>query len=642
MARSPYCPRCLTTFPADGNVCPNLGCRSPRPPGGWPTLLGPGDILDRRYRIERVLDIGGAGATYLAIELDEHLRPAPDPACPKLAIKLLYDQRDQGSFLRRLSNEAQILQEIAHEHIVMGAGFVQRRGQAPYLITRYEPGGNLADHVARCGPLPPAVAGAILSQVLEALQVAHQQGVVHRDLKPQNVLLESIVPADTVPRVRVADFGIAKFAHGAALGSTAQGFLGTPEFAAPEQFIGASATAATDVFAAGALLHFLVTGRPWITFSRREDARQCYDQMVPALPPRLSDRFPGEDRDRIHALFGLTMAVEPEARIGVWPLLAELQNLVGRSAAEPTSPPAVMRSVLPPRPSGDARPEVPPAPMPKAKGGPQDFQFDLAPPPPPRGDLSLDDLLAPKSKRALPAELEDAGVGVRSFNPATPTIHTDVVAVHPEPLQTLDLEGVLLGKSRPEPPGEQPFDPELGRWTPHDPWHLPESLPSAAHDLLVLLGEVAIEDREVVARRIADLPPAQLALAFRSHRPGGNAAVGRGIALAILALGRAELVGTARSLLTDADPTVRMCACEALGEHGRGAVLTALQRLLVDPEPGVRVAAAIAVARCARLNNREDLGRSWLGRLGADADATVRRAAAAALGWLSDPRGRPT
>lgn len=631
MARSPYCPRCLTTFPADGIVCPNLGCRATRPQGGWPTLLGPGDILDRHYRIERVLEIGGAGATYLAIELDENLRPAPDPECPKLAIKVLYDQRDQGSFLRRLSNEAQILQEIAHEHIVMGAGFVQRRGQPPYLITRYEPGGNLADHVARVGPLPPAVAGAVVAQILEALQVAHQQGVVHRDLKPQNVLLEAQVPADVVPRVRVADFGIAKFAHGARIGATAQGFLGTPEFAAPEQFIGAAATAATDVFAAGALLYFLVTGRPWIVFSRREDARQCYDQMVPALPPRLSDRFPAEDRERLHALFGLTMTVDPEARIGIWPLLAELQNLLGRAAAEPTGAPAPSRAAQP-RPLADARPQVPPAPMPRAKGPSQDFAFDLQPPPPPRDDLSLDDLLNPKARPALPADLEDIGVSPRKAARSTPTIHSEEVAVVPERLETLDLEGVLDLKPKLEE--EAPFDLALGRWTSHDPRLLPDVMPTSAHDLLLFLGEASTEDRERIAKKLADIPPAQLALAFRAHRIGGNPSVGRGIALAILLLGRQELVGTARSLLADPDPTVRMCACEALGEHGRGAVLTALQRLLVDPEPGVRVAAAIAVARCARLNHREDLGRSWLGRLAADADATVRRAASAALGWL--------
>jgi serine/threonine protein kinase len=629
MARSPYCPRCLTTFQSDSNVCSNLGCRSPRPQGGWPSLLGPGDILDRRYRIERVLDIGGAGATYLAIEVDQQLRPTPDPECPKLAIKVLYDQRDQGSFLRRLTHEAQILQEIAHEHIVMGAGFVQRRGHAPYLLTRYESGGNLADHVGRVGALSLPVAAAVLSQVLEALQVAHQQGVVHRDLKPQNVLLESMVEADAVPRVRVADFGIAKFAHAAAVGASVQGFVGTPEFAAPEQFIGGSATAATDVFAAGALLYFLVTGRPWISFSRREDARQCYRQLSGALPLRAPEGVADGDRGRVQALLGLTMALEPEARVGVWPLLAELHDVSARipSPATPSLPPVSL-------PRAEVRPQVVPAPMPAERALEGPFSFELAPPPPP-SDLSLDDLLSPKAKRALPAELDEAVGAQRPYQPATPTIHSEVVAVHPEPLATLDLEGVLLGKPRPEPQGEQHLDAELGRWFPHDPRPLPVILPTLAHDLLLLLGEVGPAERPAIVQRLGDVSSAQLALAFRAHRPGGNPAVGRGIALAILGLGRTEFVATARALLADHDPTVRMCACEALGEHGRGAVLTALQRLLVDPEPGVRVAAAVAVARCARLNGREDLGRSWLGRLGGDADATVRRAAVAALGWLA-------
>ena len=121
--RTRYCSRCLTTFPSDAQRCPNLACRAARPAAGWGELLDEGAILDRTYRIHARLAIGGAGVTYLAGEL------GPDGTAevgPRVAIKVLYQQRDQGTYLRRLSTEAQILQGLNHPQIVECRGFVHR------------------------------------------------------------------------------------------------------------------------------------------------------------------------------------------------------------------------------------------------------------------------------------------------------------------------------------------------------------------------------------------------------------------------------------------------------------------------------------------------------------------------------------
>src|SRR5687768_1171479 len=206
MASTRYCGRCLTTFEGDPAKCPNLACAAQRPTEAWGTVLGQGDLLDRRYKVERCLAVGGAGLTYLAQEVDD----GGARIGPRVAIKVLFSARASGPFLRRLSTEAQILQELAHDHIVQLRGFVHRAGHAPYLVTRFEEGGSLASHVDRVGPLSPRVAAGVIRQVLLALDVAHQRGVVHRDLKPDNVLLAAAVPPDVVPHVRVADFGIAK------------------------------------------------------------------------------------------------------------------------------------------------------------------------------------------------------------------------------------------------------------------------------------------------------------------------------------------------------------------------------------------------------------------------------------------------
>ena len=153
-----YCSRCLTTFTGDPETCSNLGCGANRPSSGWGALLSPGDLLDRHYLVEKVLAIGGAGLTYLAREVDT----TGEPVDPLLAIKVLYTQRDTGSFLRRLANEAQILQELNHPYIVECRGFVHLQGHAPYLVTLFETGGTVADLVQGSGPLSATAACGVL------------------------------------------------------------------------------------------------------------------------------------------------------------------------------------------------------------------------------------------------------------------------------------------------------------------------------------------------------------------------------------------------------------------------------------------------------------------------------------------------
>jgi serine/threonine protein kinase len=307
-----YCGRCLSTFESDPTACPNLGCGSKRPAEGWGVVLGEGDVLDRRYRVERCLAVGGAGLTYLAQELTD----SGEPAGPRLAVKVLYNARASGPFLRRLSTEAQILQDLAHDNIVELRGFVHRAGSEPYLVTRFEEGGSLAHHLDRVGPLAPRVAAGVLRQVLLGLDVAHQRGVVHRDLKPDNVLLAQPVPGDVIPHVRVADFGIAKISSGGVGDRLTRtgAFVGTPEFAAPEQFEGQNPSAATDVFAVGGLFIFLLTGRPPFVFSHRDDIATSYEELLQQVPPKLQLAADHSTQTLLQLVIEHTMALAPEKR----------------------------------------------------------------------------------------------------------------------------------------------------------------------------------------------------------------------------------------------------------------------------------------------------------------------------------------
>ncbi len=288
--RTRYCSRCLTTFTESFDRCPNLGCRCHEPEAGWGLLLDTGDVLDRHYRIDKLLAIGGAGVTYLARELGEN----DEPEGPALAIKVLYAQRDQGSYLRRLATEANILLDLSHPNIVHIAGFVQRAGHSPYLVTRFEDGGSLLDQLRRVGRMKPREVAAMGVQLCSALEMAHQRGVIHRDLKPENILLAAEVGAGEIPQTRLTDFGIAKVYGGVGSRLTRVGaFVGTPQYAAPEQFEGISPTPAADVYSLAAVLLFCVTFRAILKDIDLGDPAAVLEELKELLPPNCE--LEGED-----------------------------------------------------------------------------------------------------------------------------------------------------------------------------------------------------------------------------------------------------------------------------------------------------------------------------------------------------------
>jgi len=347
--RTRYCSRCLTTFASDAERCPNLGCRNVRPTNGWGELLEPGELIDRTYRVHRRLAIGGAGVTYLAREVGE-----VDEMGPLLAVKVLYQQRDQGPYLRRLATEAQILQGLNHPQIVECRGFVHRSGHSPYLVTKFEAGGSLLDHLRRVGVLPPRAAAAVAMQVCDALAVAHRQGVIHRDLKPENVLIEAEVELHDVPRVRVADFGIAKVFGGVGDRLTRVGaFIGTPQYAAPEQFEGMAPEPATDVYAVGALLYFCLTARPVADFMAELDPEDQRDHLLRHLPPKLP-HLEGDERRWLEDSLAAAMMPDPGDRCGI-DILAERLHAIALGK-DPGPITLLGGPVEPQRPSGGAIP----------------------------------------------------------------------------------------------------------------------------------------------------------------------------------------------------------------------------------------------------------------------------------------------
>ncbi len=195
-----------------------------------------------RYSLDRELGRGGMGVVYLANEVDLD-RP--------VAIKLLPPDRAGNERLReRFLREARTAAKLSHPNIIP-IHAVDDVGGFVFFAMAYVDGETLAERVRARGPLPPSEAARVLREVTWALAHAHGHGVVHRDVKPENILLER-----ATGRALVADFGIA-----AAEESATGEVTGTPEFMSPEQALGKAVDARSDLYAFGCTAYYVLSGR---------------------------------------------------------------------------------------------------------------------------------------------------------------------------------------------------------------------------------------------------------------------------------------------------------------------------------------------------------------------------------------------
>jgi tRNA A-37 threonylcarbamoyl transferase component Bud32/tetratricopeptide (TPR) repeat protein len=210
------------------------------------------------YQVHRLLGEGGMGVVLVGA------RPGEE----EVAIKLLRPESGQDAAQQaRFAREAEVLRRLTHPGIVrlLEIGALPEHGR--YLVMELLPGPSLRVYLRERGGLPPQEATAVARQISAALESAHAMGVVHRDLKPENILLLGRPRDETPPRVKVADFGLAKappWLSGSQteLATSSAAFLGTALYMAPEQFRSAAAvTAAADVYALGLILHEMLLGR---------------------------------------------------------------------------------------------------------------------------------------------------------------------------------------------------------------------------------------------------------------------------------------------------------------------------------------------------------------------------------------------
>jgi serine/threonine-protein kinase len=309
--------------------------------------LEAGTVVDGRYSIVSRLGSGGMADVYCAQDLQ---------LGRKVALKLLYRRfAEDEQFVERFKREASAAAGLQHPNVVG----VYDRGEFDgtyYIAMEYLEGRSLKQIVQEEGPLPPERAIELVVQILRASRFAHQRGVIHRDLKPHNVIM------DDEGRVKVTDFGIAR--AGASDMTETGSIMGTAQYLSPEQAQGHAVSAQSDLYAIGIVLYELLTARvPFDGDSPVTIAlKQVSELPVPpsaynaAIPPELDAlvlRALEKDPARRFADADEMIAALEELRVRLVAIPAGQSTAAFGAVGEPTAPTALAGAAVPPPPVHD-------------------------------------------------------------------------------------------------------------------------------------------------------------------------------------------------------------------------------------------------------------------------------------------------
>jgi eukaryotic-like serine/threonine-protein kinase len=271
-------------------------------------MISPGTVLGGRYRLEERIASGGMGDVWRAVD---------DVLGRTVAVKVLLPALlEEPGFSERFRGEARTMATINHAGVVDIYDYSSDSSVGSYLVMEYVDGDALSRTLSRVGRLTPARTMALVAQAAEALHAAHVKGVVHRDVKPGNLLVR---PNGTLV---LTDFGIAR-AAGASQLTAAGSVLGTAAYISPEQAMGQQATPLSDIYALGIVAYQCLSGRrPFDGDNPLEIAMRHVRELPPPLPPDIP--MP------VRVIVERAIAKEPGAR---WPDAAAFAAVARRAAA---------------------------------------------------------------------------------------------------------------------------------------------------------------------------------------------------------------------------------------------------------------------------------------------------------------------
>ena len=351
-----YCPVCETDYPDDVTVCPQDGAMVRRPGQRSDPFLG--RVIKGRYRVERQLGQGGMGAVYLAEQLS---------IGRKVALKVLRGDfaRDEG-FVARFRQEAKLvaaLNEKRNPRITLVHDFDQAEDGSLFIVMEWLEGRVLSEVIQREGALPLPRSVRLATQIAEGLEAAHGAGVVHRDVKSQNIMV-----LDSTDDIKLMDFGIARLREpGRTRLTRADMMMGTPDYMAPEQIEGQEVTDKTDIYSFGIVFYEMLTGA--VPFRANTQAavltKQLREQPVP--PTRLRPDIPRE----VEAVVLKALekdSVNRQRDMGeIVRVLREIsRQLSDRSGKEPAAAPTIVAGSVGRAPLETVAVAMPPAQLPTA------------------------------------------------------------------------------------------------------------------------------------------------------------------------------------------------------------------------------------------------------------------------------------
>jgi len=332
------CPNCRFEAASDSHFCPQCGAPFERPEDGArsatrsmpppPGARRPGSLVGGRYRILGAAGEGGMGVVYKA----EDTKLRRTVALKFLPAAIARDPQAKKRFLR----EAQAAAILDHPNICPVYEVDEADGEM-FLTMAFIEGRSLKERIAE-GPLPLLEALAIAAQAAEGLRAAHEKGVVHRDVKPANIML------NREGQVRITDFGLASLEGGADL-TRPQTVLGTPAYMSPEQVRGERTDGRTDIWSFGCTLYEMATGRrPFVGEGGRTVANEILNRVPPrtaslraeipagldALILRCLEKEPADRFPDFESLLGALQSEgvrRPEAGAGQVPSLAGLPSV---------------------------------------------------------------------------------------------------------------------------------------------------------------------------------------------------------------------------------------------------------------------------------------------------------------------------
>jgi len=340
------CPTCKELFDDSENLCPADGTALEPAVTEAEELIG--QLLSGKYKLKSLLGKGGMGAVFDG----EHIQLGRP-----VAVKMIHPMFLCAESASRFQREAKVASSLNHPNIVQIYDFGQSEDGSLYLVMEKLQGKELKDELLETGAMEPNRALRLFRQVCEGMAVAHAQKMIHRDLKPQNIMLVKDARGNELPKI--LDFGLARTMDTNRTALTEPGaVMGSPQYMSPEQISGQEVTHESDIYSLGLILYEMIAGEPAFT---GKNASEIFKAHLTEMPKPLSlKEAPGD----LNELVMRCLAKEPNERF------ASVEDLIATLPAEQTTsafagavgaPPPMPRSAAeaPAKPTGPVRGETP-------------------------------------------------------------------------------------------------------------------------------------------------------------------------------------------------------------------------------------------------------------------------------------------